>query len=188
MPLLGCYSLLDPWETHYGEVAREMLARDDWISLWWAQEGWFWSKPVLDFWLQGLFFALLGVQFRPDQMLAGPAHGRLPQPEWAARMPVVLLTLLAVYALYRFVASAAGKRAGFLGGLVLLCAPYWSLLAHQSMTDMPYVAPLTAALSLLRAWRCSRDPDERVQSIEVSRLWSHAAAVRRFTCCSRSCS
>lgn len=148
VPLLGCYSLLDPWETHYGEVAREMLARNDWISLWWAQEGWFWSKPVLDFWLQGLFFALLGVKFRPDEMLSAAAHGRFPQPEWAVRMPVVLLTLIAVYALYRFVAAAAGKRAGFLTGLVLLCAPYWSLLAHQSMTDMPYVAPLTTALSL----------------------------------------
>ncbi len=148
VPLLGCYSLLDPWETHYGEVTREMLARNDWISLWWAQEGWFWSKPVLDFWLQGLFFALLGVKFRPDEMLSAAAHHRLPQPEWAVRMPVVLLTLVAVYALYRFVAAAAGKRAGFLAALVLLCAPYWSLLAHQSMTDMPYVAPLTAALSL----------------------------------------
>ena len=146
LPLLGCYSLLDPWEPHYGEVAREMLARNDWISLWWAQEGWFWSKPALDFWLQGLCFALLGVNFRPDQMLSSAARGDLPQPEWAARLPVVLLTLVAVFALYRFVAAAAGKRAGFLAGLVLLCAPYWSLLAHQSMTDMPYVAPLTTAL------------------------------------------
>ncbi len=148
VPLLGSYSLLDPWETHYGEVAREMLARDDWISLWWAQEGWFWSKPVLDFWLQGLAFALFGVKFRPDEMLSGAAHGYLPQPEWAARMPIVVVTLVSVYALYRFVATAAGKRTGFLAGLVLLCAPYWSVLAHQSMTDMPYVAPLTAALSL----------------------------------------
>jgi 4-amino-4-deoxy-L-arabinose transferase-like glycosyltransferase len=90
LPLLGAHSLLDPWESHYGEVAREMLARDDWISLWWGQEGWFWSKPVLDFWLQGLSFALLGVKFRPDEMLSGAAHGHLPQPEWAARLPVAL--------------------------------------------------------------------------------------------------
>ena len=59
LPLLGSFSLSDPWETHYGEVAREMLSRDDWISLWWAQDGWFWSKPVLDFWLQGISFHLL---------------------------------------------------------------------------------------------------------------------------------
>ncbi len=167
VPLLGCYSLLDPWEPHYGEVAREMLARNDWISLWWAQEGWFWSKPVLDFWLQGLFFALLGVRFRPDEMLSEAAHHRLPQPEWAARMPVVILTLVAVYALYRFVAAAAGKRAGFLAGLVLLCAPYWSLLAHQSMTDMVYVAPLTTALSLF-GLALLVDPERLAPSITLS--------------------
>lgn len=166
VPWLGSYSLLDPWETHYGEVAREMLARDDWLSLWWAQDGWFWSKPVLDFWLQGLSFSLLGVDFRPDQMLAGVANGDWPQPEWAARLPVVLLSLLAVYLVYRLVAKAAGRRAGLLSGVALLCMPYWSLLSHQSMTDMPYVAPLTAALAALGLGLLA-DPDERVPTLEL---------------------
>jgi 4-amino-4-deoxy-L-arabinose transferase-like glycosyltransferase len=169
LPLLGAHSLLDPWESHYGEVAREMLARDDWISLWWGQEGWFWSKPVLDFWLQGLSFALLGVKFRPDEMLSGAAHGYLPQPEWAARLPVALMALVAVYSLYRWVAAAAGKRAGFLSGLVLLCAPYWALLGHQSMTDMPYVAPLTAALSLFGLGLLA-DADERAPGLTLEVL------------------
>src|SRR5699024_10203080 len=52
LPLLGVYALWDPWETHYGEVAREILSRDDWISLWWAQDGWFFSKPILIFWME----------------------------------------------------------------------------------------------------------------------------------------
>lgn len=167
VPFLGSYSLLDPWETHYGEVAREMLARDDWLSLWWAQDGWFWSKPVLDFWLQGLFFALLGVRYRPDEMLEAAARGHLPQPEWAARLPVVLLTLVAVYALYRFVAKASNARAGFLAGLALLCMPYWSLLSHQSMTDMPYVAPLTTALSLF-GLALLTDADELAPALELA--------------------
>lgn len=166
VPMSGCYSLLDPWETHYGEVSREMLARNDWISFWWAQEGWFWSKPALDFWMQGLFFALGGVNFAPDGMLGGAAAGAFPEPEWAARLPIVLLSLVAVYALYRFVAAAVGRRAGFLAGLVLLCAPYWSILAHQSMTDMPYVAPLTAAIALF-GLALLAEPDERVASFEL---------------------
>ena len=58
--------------------------RDDWISAWWAQDGWFWSKPVLDFWIQALAFSLLGVKYMPDEMLQGAARGRFPQPEWAA--------------------------------------------------------------------------------------------------------
>ncbi|HTQ03893.1 MAG TPA: glycosyltransferase family 39 protein [Polyangiaceae bacterium] len=147
VPLLGAYSLSDPWETHYGEVAREMLARDDWISTWWAQENWFWSKPVLDFWLQALSFSALGVRFLPDEMIASVAQGLAPRPEWAARLPVFLLMLPAVYLAYRAVARHFGERAGFLGALVLSTAPHWYVIGRQSMTDMPYVAPLTAALA-----------------------------------------
>ena len=51
--------------------------------------------------MQGLFFSLLGVRFMPDQMLASVAEGRFPQPEWAARFPVFLLTLLGAYLLYK---------------------------------------------------------------------------------------
>lgn len=149
LPLLGSYSLSDPWETHYGEVAREMLARDDWVSLWWAQDGWFWSKPILDFWMQGLFFSALGVRYMPDQMLASAAQGRFPQPEWAARIGVFLLTIAATYFLYKAVAKVAGRRAGLVGGVVLTTMPYWYLISHQSMTDMLYVAPLSAAMGLL---------------------------------------
>ena len=167
VPLLGSYSLSDPWEAHYGEVSREMLARDDWISLWWAQDGWFWSKPVLDFWLQGLGFSLTGVHYMPDQMLAGASAGLSPAPEWPARMPIFLLTVLATYVLYKAVSKAFGGRAGFLAGLVLTTAPYWYLIAHQSMTDMPYVAPLTAALALI-VLGMRTDAEARVRTFDVA--------------------
>lgn len=166
VPMLGSFSLIDPWETHYGEVAREMLARNDWISLWWAHEGWFFSKPVLNFWLQALSFAFCGVRHEPGGMLSAASDGYFPQPEWAARLPVVLLSLVALYLAYRAAARVFGSRAGFLGGLVLTTAPYWFFLAHQSMTDMPYVAPLTGSIALL-ALGFSHDPEERIPSYEV---------------------
>jgi 4-amino-4-deoxy-L-arabinose transferase-like glycosyltransferase len=177
LPLLGSYSLSDPWETHYGEVAREMLARDDWISLWWAQDGWFWSKPVLDFWLQALSFSLFGVRFMPDQMLGAAGEGRFPQPEWAARLPVFLLTLVAVYVLYKAVAHVFGRRAGFISGLVLTTMPYWYFIAHQTMTDMPYVAPLVASMGLLLLG-FHTEPERQVKVYEVSvgaRVWRLSA-------------
>ncbi|MBK7585300.1 MAG: glycosyltransferase family 39 protein [Myxococcales bacterium] len=168
LPLLGSYSLSDPWETHYGEVAREMLVRDDWISLWWAQDGWFWSKPVLDFWMQGLFFSALGVRYMPDQMLSSVAQGRLPQPEWAARIGVFLFTVAAVYLIYKGVAKACGRRAGLLGGIVLGTMPYWFLIAHQSMTDMLYVAPLTASMGLcLLGFHTGAEEQARVYEIKI---------------------
>ncbi len=173
LPFLGNFGLIDPWETHYGEVAREMLARDDWISLWWAHDGWFWSKPILNFWLQGLSFKLFGVSYMPDQMLAGLGLGRLPQPEWACRMPIFLMTLLGGYTLYRAAVRPFGQRAAFLGGLILTTCPYWYILARQTMADMPYVAPLCGAMGLL--WLgFQADPEHRVAE--------HTIALGRWRC------
>ncbi len=148
-PTLGMFSLSDPWETHYGEVAREILARDDWISLWWAQDDWFWSKPILNFWIQALAMSALFTNYRPDHMLDGKEGPGFGHPEWVVRAPNVLLTLLAMYVLYKAVSKAFGRRAGFLGGFVLATCPDWYFLAHQTMTDMPFVAPLTAAMGFL---------------------------------------
>ncbi len=149
LPGMGTSSLWDPWETHYGEVAREMLARDDWISLWWAQDGWFWSKPVLDMWMQAIAMATLGVHYQPDKMLIGDGTQPIMHPEWAVRAPVVLVTILGLYLLYKGVAKTFGRRAALLGGLVLATMPDWYLLAHQTMTDMPCVAPMTACMGLV---------------------------------------
>ena len=149
LPVLGSYSLWDPWETHYGEVAREILARDDWISLWWAQDGWFWSKPILNFWIQSLAMATAGTHYQPDMMLIGAGGAAIAHPEWVVRTPNFLLTILGMYLLYKGVANVFGRRAGLLGGIVLANMPDWFFLAHQTMTDMPFVAPMTGAMGLL---------------------------------------
>ena len=163
LPMLGNHGLVDPWETHYGEVAREILARNDWISLWWAQDGWFWSKPVLTFWVQAVAMALLGVRYEPGAMLSAVAEGRVPQPEWAVRMPIFLMTLLGVYLLYKGVARVFGRTAGLCGALVLLTAPQFFLVSHQTMTDMPFVACMAGAVGLV-ALALGTDPDERCRS------------------------
>ena len=166
LPMLGSHSLIDPWEPHYGEVAREILAREDWISLWWAQDGWFWSKPVLSFWLQAGSMALLGVRYEPGEMLANAAMGATPQPEWALRFPVFLFMLLGVYFLYKGVARSHGRGAGLLGGLVLLSMPQFFLIAQQSMTDMPFVASMCAAMGLFW-YGIQLDPREQVVRYSV---------------------
>ncbi len=166
LPVLGSHSLSDPWETHYGEVAREILARNDWISLWWAQDGWFWSKPILDFWVQALAMATFGVRYQPGQMLSAMAEGRVPWPEWAVRLPVFLLTLLAVYLLYKAVARVWSRRAGLLGALVLLTMPQWFLVTHQTMTDMPFVAPMAAAMAMFLLG-AHEDPDDELRVYEL---------------------
>ncbi len=167
MPALGTFSLWDPWETHYGEVAREILSRDDWVSLWWAQDGWFWSKPILNFWIQALAMGSLGTHFQPDQMLLGAGGAASAHPEWVVRTPNVLMTLAAMYLLYKGVAKVFGRRAGMLGAVVLATMPDWYFLAHQTMTDMPFVAAMTAAMGLL-LYGLNTDEDARVRLYEIS--------------------
>jgi 4-amino-4-deoxy-L-arabinose transferase-like glycosyltransferase len=140
LPMLGQYGLWDPWETHYGEVAREILARDDWITLWWAQDEWFRSKPIFIFWIEAFFWGALGIPFAPD---ANPGH-----PEWAIRLPHYLLSMGALMSAYGLMSRSFGKRAGIIAALVLATTPYFFFLSHQAITDMPFVATMTIALCL----------------------------------------
>ena len=166
LPMLGSYSLSDPWETHYGEVAREILARNDWISTWWAQDGWFWSKPVLNFWTEALSMSLFGAGYQPDQMLAAFAMGREPWPEWAIRMPVFIFTIVALYFIYKAVANVFGRRAGLIGAVVLSTMPHWFLIAHQTMTDLPFVAAMTTSMAMLLLG-LHTDPERTIRTYEL---------------------
>ncbi len=141
LPALGVYGLWDPWETHYGEVAREILSRDDWISLWWAQEDWFWSKPILIFWANALSMGVFGVDYRPDAFN--------PHPEWALRVPVFIVCTIALLSVYSAVARVYGKRAGVVSALVLATMPHFFLLSHQAITDPYFVGMMATAMSFL---------------------------------------
>jgi 4-amino-4-deoxy-L-arabinose transferase-like glycosyltransferase len=164
-PTLGSASLFDPWETHYGEVAREILSRDDWISTWWSWEGFFYSKPILGIWLQALAMAAWRVHFAAGQMMLG-LHGAIAHPEWVVRAPMVVLAIAALYALYRAVAACFGRRAGLLGALVLATSPLWFLVAHETMTDMPLVAPMCASVALVTLAVRARE-DDVVRTFEL---------------------
>lgn len=147
LPTLGAFGLVDPWETHYAEVAREMIERRDFVSPWWANEGWFFSKPILTFWLEAASMVLFGVDTGPNGPIAGDAH-----PEWAVRFPAFAFALLGTYALYNGLSRTAGRRAGFLFAIVLWTCPGFVTLSHQAMTDMPLVGGVAASLGLfLRA-------------------------------------
>ncbi len=161
LPLLGVTGLWDPWETHYGEVAREMLARGDWISLWWAQDKWFWSKPVLLFWMEAWSLAVFGIDFMPD---AHPAH-----PEWALRLPTAWAALIALAFLYATMRRIFGTRAAAICVLVVGTLPQFHFIAHQAITDLPLVAAITVACCcLLLAIR--EDADREAPTLRIGRF------------------
>lgn len=160
LPHFGATSLWDPWEPHYGEVAREILARNDWISLWWAQDKWFWSKPVLLFWMEALSMGALGVDFVAD---ANPAH-----PEWAVRLPTIALSFAALASIYATVRRTFGVRAAALATLVTATMPQFFFLSHQATTDMPLVAMITIACCCLLLALCE-DPIREAPALRVGR-------------------
>jgi hypothetical protein len=102
LPFAGAYGLWDPWETHYGEVAREMTVRGDYISLYWAgspiDPEVFWSKPVLSFWLISLSLHIFGLAHPSPETFALSTR-----PEWALRWPCGGCT-------WRSLASSIGVR------------------------------------------------------------------------------
>src|SRR5215475_12080563 len=147
IPFAGSYGLYDPWETHYGEVARQMMERGDYISLWWPgapiDPDHFWSKPVLSFWIMALSLMVFG--------LGHPAPGTMAlstRAEWATRLPFCLFGVLGIYAVYLCVSRFVSRRAGVMAAVVTATCPLYALVSRQAMTDMAFVGPMTMALAL----------------------------------------
>ncbi len=139
MATLGSQGLWDCWETHYGEVARRQLEQDDWISLFWEDQ-WFYSKPILIFWMMNLGMALFGVDVRPDS-ISGHA-------EWGIRFMAAMLSVFVIWGIYKLLAERVSKRAGLFAAIILVSMPMWGFMARQAITDMPFVGFMTLAVVL----------------------------------------
>ena len=148
----------DPWETHYGEVARNIVLRSDPVDLWWQggnggphalAEKSFASKPALPFWCMALSMKLMGVGTSGD-----PAEMVQPfWPEFAIRLPGMLFGLGSTFFLGMVAWRLKGPRAGVLVGLVLATMPQWAMATRQAITDVYFVGPLVvAAGSWAMAW------------------------------------
>ena len=149
LPFAGSYGLFDPWETHYGEVGRQMARRNDYISLFWPGSPLdtdnFWSKPVLTFWLMSLSMKVFGIG---GGGLSAGEFALSTRPEWALRLPFCLMSLLALLGVYLPVSRFVSRRAGILSVMALATFPLFSLVARQAMTDMAFIGPMTLGLGL----------------------------------------
>jgi 4-amino-4-deoxy-L-arabinose transferase-like glycosyltransferase len=149
LPFAGSYGLFDPWETHYGEVGRQMARRNDFISLYWPGSPLdgeqFWSKPVLSFWMMALSMKVFGIG---GGGLTAGEFALSSRPEWALRLPFCLMALLALVGVYLPVSRFVSRRAGVLSALALATFPMFSLVARQAMTDMAFIGPMTLGLGL----------------------------------------
>jgi 4-amino-4-deoxy-L-arabinose transferase-like glycosyltransferase len=144
LPGVWSYSLIDPWETHYGEVARRMLQDHDWVHTQWQDEG-FRSKPVLTFWLMATSMKALGVAAH------GGYSGELVQSELtllAIRLPFVLFGVLGLVLTWWMLVRLISRRTAYLGFLVVGTCPFYALVARQGITDMTLVACMMGAIAM----------------------------------------
>jgi len=173
LPRLGSYGLHDPWETHYGEVARNMVESGDWISPWWGStwpEGEACDKDSdcpdehlcrnirheylphqatcrpKAFQREGEYFFSKPVLILWMMALGMETVG---VRELGLRLPFVLCSLLALLATYLLLRRVYGRGAGLLGAGVLLVTPLYFFVSRQAMTDGPFVMLSSAGMFLM---------------------------------------
>lgn len=142
---LGAYPLFDETESRYAEIARLMLARRDWITLWYMDRVPFWAKPPLSTWLSAASMALFGLN------------------EFAARLPSLLCGTLTLVAVAAWAGSIAGMRGGLLAALMLAGSVGFFVNAGAVMTDPALVA--CVAIGQWAGWRVVASTDVRIAAL-----------------------
>ncbi len=146
VPGIWRYSLVDPWETHYGEVARMMLQNNDWVHTEWPQdnEG-FRSKPVLQFWMMAAGMRAVGVG------ADGGYSGEMVDSARVMigiRLPFILSAIAGLTLMWWMLATLVSRRLAWLALLVVGSTPIFCMIARNAMPDMPMVACTIGAMAL----------------------------------------
>jgi len=128
---ISAIGLLGPDEPRYAQVAREMLARHDWVTPVLYGHTWL-EKPILLYWGEMLSYTVFGVS------------------DWAARVPSAVAATLLVFGAFLTVRRI--RYAARLDAALMIASSALILgFARAAATDMLLAAPF--ALSLL-AWFC----------------------------------
>jgi len=153
VPGIWKYSLVDPWETHYGEVAREMLQDHDLVHTHWNgtfysnpndNEG-FRSKPVLMFWLMAAGMQATGVG--DDGGYSGEMTASV-RTMIGIRLPFIACAIAGLALMWWMLARLVSRRMAWLGLLVVGSTPIFSLIARQAIPDMPLTACTIGAIAM----------------------------------------
>jgi 4-amino-4-deoxy-L-arabinose transferase-like glycosyltransferase len=134
---LAAFGLIGADEPRYAQVAREMLARHDWVTPTLGGIPWL-EKPPLYYWQAILAYRLFGVS------------------DWAARLPSAFDAFLLVLAVYWFLRRF---RPGLEldGALIVATTAGMAGFARAASTDMPLAASFSIAMLAWYAWFESGD-------------------------------
>ena len=138
LPNAGAFGLWDPWETHYGEVTRNMVETSDWVSPHWGFRSKvgtepiagkpFFSKPVFLFWIEAVSAKLVGLS------------------DWAVRLPVALIAMSVLATMAHCLARIFSPFMAMVSVVVVGTSPQFFFLGRQAQTDMPFVGMMSIAL------------------------------------------
>ncbi len=140
IPWLGATGFWDPWEPEYGEVAREMVTRGDFLHPWYSY-AWFFSKPALDLWLMALGMMAAGTN--------GAERWTGVYTEWCVRFPFALISAIGAIMLFVAASRLIGRRPALFGALGLITSPLFVFLSREAVPDPVYVGLLTAGMACL---------------------------------------
>ncbi|MCH8618593.1 glycosyltransferase family 39 protein [Undibacterium sp. TS12] len=125
--MLGARTLVPTDEGRYAEMAREMLASGDWITLRLNGIKYF-EKPPLQNWMNALTFAIFGLG------------------DWQARLWTGMNGLLGVAAVAYTGNKIFSRRVGIVAALVLGSSFWWAGMGHVNSLDMGLSGMMTLAL------------------------------------------
>lgn len=124
---LGMRDLMPSDEGRYAQMAREMAATGDWVTIRYNGLKYF-EKPPFHLWMSALAFEMFGVG------------------AWQARLWGALSGLLVIGVMMVAAARWWGRAAGIASGWVLLAMPLWNLGSHFNSLDIGVSAALNLAL------------------------------------------
>ncbi len=129
---LGAFGLVGADEPRYAQIAREMLARHDWVTPTLGGNPWL-EKPVLYYWQAMLSYMMFGVS------------------DWAARVPGAVSASAMIAAIYLFMRRF---RSGSQFDVALIAASSAGVIgfARAASTDMPLAAAFTIGMLGWLAW------------------------------------
>ncbi len=124
---LGGVGFISTDEPRYASIGREMARSGDWVTPRLDGAGWF-EKPPLLYW-----------------MTAAGRVARLPD-EWAARLPVALVSLIFLLFFYLVIAREFTVKTGIAATTILATSAGWLAYSFGAVTDLPMSALLGAAM------------------------------------------
>ena len=125
--------LMDIDAAQYASISREMLERKSFLQFYENGKDYL-DKPPMLFWLSGLSLSIFGIH------------------DWAYRIPSVLFTIIAVYAVYRFSLLYYQKTIAQLSAMVLATTQAIFLITHDVRCDTMLLGWVMLSIWQLAAW------------------------------------